>query len=114
LCLAADVPEGHRYEATQALRQVQATAVEALDQLRPRPDSPLLFPNSRGVHLDFRNFNRRHWKPVQKALGIDPLSSGISASFMKLGVGSRKDLKQALPARVRAQGRDGDLTRADA
>jgi integrase len=51
---------------------LQATAVEALDQLRPRPDSPLLFPNARGGHLDFRNFNRRHWKPAQKALGIDP------------------------------------------
>ncbi len=23
--------------------------------------------------LDFRNFNRRHWKPVQKAVGIEPL-----------------------------------------
>jgi integrase len=33
----------------------------------------LLFPNSRGGHLDFRNFNRRHWKPVQKTLGIEPL-----------------------------------------
>ena len=27
----------------------------------------------RGGHLDFRNFNRRHWKPVQKAAGINPL-----------------------------------------
>ena len=36
-------------------------------------DSPLLFPNTRGGHLDFRNFNRRHWKPVQKAVGIEPL-----------------------------------------
>jgi hypothetical protein len=24
-------------------------------------------------HLDFRNFNRRHWKPVQKTVGIEPL-----------------------------------------
>ena len=52
---------------------LQAIALEALDQLRPRQDSPLLFPNSRGGYLDFRNFNRRQWKPVQKALGIDPL-----------------------------------------
>jgi integrase len=52
---------------------LQAIALEALDQLRPREDSPLLFPNSRGGHLDFRNFNRRHWKPVQKNLGIEPL-----------------------------------------
>jgi integrase len=52
---------------------LQAIALEALDQLRLHPESPLLFPNSRGGHLDFRNFNRRHWKPVQKAAGIDPL-----------------------------------------
>jgi integrase len=52
---------------------LQAIALEALDQLRPREDSPLLFPNSRGGYLDFRNFNRRHWKPVQKRVGIEPL-----------------------------------------
>jgi hypothetical protein len=52
---------------------LQAIALEALDQLRPRRESPLLFPNARGGHLDFRNFNRRQWKPVQRALGIEPL-----------------------------------------
>jgi integrase len=52
---------------------LQAIALEALDQLRPREDSPLLFPNAGGGHLDFRNFNRRHWKPVQKTGGIEPL-----------------------------------------
>ena len=52
---------------------LQAIAFEALDQLRPPHDSPLLFPNSRGGYVDFRNFNRRHWKPVQKKFGIEPL-----------------------------------------
>jgi integrase len=52
---------------------LQAIALEALDQLPLRDDSPLLFPNTRGGHLDFRNFNRRHWKPAQKSLGIEPL-----------------------------------------
>jgi integrase len=52
---------------------LQTIAVEALEQLRTQQDGPLLFPNSRGGYVDFRNFNRRHWKPVQKALGIDPL-----------------------------------------
>jgi integrase len=52
---------------------LQAIAVEALDQLPLRDDSPLLFPNARGGHLDFRNFSRRHWKPVQKSVGIEPL-----------------------------------------
>ena len=50
---------------------LQAIALEALDQLRPREDSRLLFPNSRGGYLDFRNFNRRHWKPVQNSVGIE-------------------------------------------
>ena len=48
---------------------LQAIAIEALNQLRPREDSPLLFPNARGGHLDFRNFNRRHWKPARKQSG---------------------------------------------
>jgi hypothetical protein len=48
---------------------LQAIAVEALDKLRSRRDSLLVFPNARGGHLDFRNFNRRHWKPVQRAAG---------------------------------------------
>jgi integrase len=52
---------------------LQASAVEALDQLPSRHDSSLLFPDSRGGYRDFRNFNRRRWKPVPKALGIDPL-----------------------------------------
>jgi integrase len=52
---------------------LQAIAFEALDQLQPRGQSPLLFPNARGGYLDFRNFNRRHWKPEQRAVGIEPL-----------------------------------------
>jgi integrase len=51
---------------------LQAIALEALEHLRPRGGSPLLFPNARGGYLDFRNFNRRHWKPVQRAVGIEP------------------------------------------
>jgi integrase len=39
----------------------------------PPEHSLLLFPNTRGGHLDFRNLNRRHWKPVQKGIGIEPL-----------------------------------------
>ena len=52
---------------------LQGIALEALDQLRAQEDSQVLFPNADGGHRDFRNFNRRHWKPVQKAAGIDPL-----------------------------------------
>jgi integrase len=52
---------------------LQAIALEALGHLPPRNESPLLFPNTRGGHLDFRNFTRRHWKPVQRSVGIEPL-----------------------------------------
>ncbi len=52
---------------------LQAITLAALDQLQPRGESPLLFPNARGGYLDFRNFNRRQWKPVQRAVGIEPL-----------------------------------------
>ena len=52
---------------------LQAIVLDALDELPPHGQSPLLFPNSRGGHLDFRNFNRRQWKPVQRAAGIEPL-----------------------------------------
>jgi integrase len=52
---------------------LQGIALEALDQLQPQEDSLLFFPNARGGYLDFRNFNRRHWKPVQRAAGIEPL-----------------------------------------
>ena len=68
--------DGFKQTKTRLSRRavpLQAIALDALDQLRPREDSPLLFPNTRGGHLDFRNFNRRHWRPVQKTVGIEPL-----------------------------------------
>lgn len=51
---------------------LQAKAFEALDRL-PRSESEILFPNSRGGRIDFRSFGRRHWKPAQRAAGIEPL-----------------------------------------
>ena len=51
---------------------LQAIALEALDRL-PASENPILFPNSRGGHIDFRSFGRRHWKPAQVAAGIEPL-----------------------------------------
>ena len=32
-------------------------------------DNPILFPNARGGRIDFRVFDRRHWKPAQKPPG---------------------------------------------
>ena len=52
---------------------LQAIALEAIGRLRPRPESALLFQSSRGAYVDFRNFNRREWKPVQRTVGIESL-----------------------------------------
>ena len=45
--------EAHQDAAEQRAVPLQAKALEALDRLRPRDDSPILFPNSRGGQLDF-------------------------------------------------------------
>jgi integrase len=51
---------------------LQAKALEALDRL-PHSESEILFPNARGGRVDFRSFGRRHWKPAQRAAGVEPL-----------------------------------------
>jgi integrase len=51
---------------------LQALALDAVDRL-PISEGPLLFTNSRGGYIDFRNFGARHWKPAQIAAGIEPL-----------------------------------------
>src|SRR5438105_858191 len=72
------IPEGHRFEATQALRQVlnRAVAWGLLDYnpaKLPVSVNPILFPNARGGRIDFRIFGRRHWRPAQIAAGIEPI-----------------------------------------
>ena len=52
---------------------LQAIALAALEELPPRPDSPLVFPAARGGYLDLHNFRYREWKPAQRELGIDPI-----------------------------------------
>ncbi len=51
---------------------LQAKALEALDRL-PASDNPILFPNARGGRIDFRIFGRKHWRPAQLKVGIDPV-----------------------------------------
>jgi integrase len=52
---------------------LQAIAIEALDGVRPRHGSPLVFQAPGGGYLDLHNFRHRDWKPAQRALRIDPI-----------------------------------------
>jgi hypothetical protein len=52
---------------------LQAIALAALEELPPRPDSPLVGPALRGGYLDLHNFRNREWKPAQRELGIEPI-----------------------------------------
>jgi integrase len=52
---------------------LQAIALAALNELRPDPQCPLVFPSVRSGYLDLHNFRNRNWKPAQKAAGITPL-----------------------------------------
>jgi integrase len=41
-----------------------------LDELPPRLDTRLLFPNAGGGYLHLDNFRRRDWKPALEAAGV--------------------------------------------
>ena len=67
---SGEVVELAKTERSRRQVPLSARALEALDALLPRLDTPLLFPAPTGKLMNLDNFRRREWAPAVEASGV--------------------------------------------